>query len=137
MSDKNRYYKEAIRWLEQAVEDLTSAEILFQNRRYYLVCFLSQQIVEKALKAVIYYDGEDLVLGHSVKNLIERVSSIDIKFKQLKEKLPILDSYYIPTRYPNGLPDGIPADVFTQEAAQNALELAKSTVDFVQKYIEA
>jgi HEPN domain-containing protein len=137
MSDKNRYYKEAIRWLEQAVEDLTSAEILFQNRRYYLVCFLSQQIVEKALKAVIYYDGEDLVLGHSVKNLIERVSSIDIKFKQLKEKLPILDSYYIPTRYPNGLPDGIPADVFTQEAAQNALELAKSTVEFVQKYIEA
>ena len=137
MSDKNRYYKEAIRWLEQAVEDLTSAEILFQNRRYYLVCFLSQQIVEKALKAVIYYDGEGLVLGHSVKNLIERVSSMDIKFKQLKDKLPILDSYYIPTRYPNGLPDGIPADVFTQEAAQNALELAKSTVEFVQKYIEA
>ena len=89
------------------------------------------------MKAVIYYDGEGLVLGHSVKNLIERVSSMDIKFKQLKDKLPILDRYYIPTRYPNGLPDGIPADVFTQEAAQNALELAKSTVEFVQKYIEA
>lgn len=137
MNDKNRYYKEAKRWLEQAAEDLTSAEILFQNARYYLVCFLSQQIVEKALKAVLYHDGEDLVLGHSVRNLIERVSSIDIKFKELKDKLPILDSYYIPTRYPNGLPDGIPADVFTQEAAKNALELAKSTVESVQENIKA
>ena len=137
MSDTNRYYKEAKRWLEQAVEDLTSAEILSQHGRYYLVCFLSQQIVEKALKAVIYFDGEDLVLGHSVQNLIERVSKIDIKFKELKAKLPILDSYYIPTRYPNGLPDGIPADVFTKEAARNALELAKSTVESVQGYIKA
>jgi HEPN domain-containing protein len=137
MSDTNRYYKEAKRWLEQAVEDLTSAEILFQHGRYYLVCFLSQQIVEKALKAVIYFDGEDLVLGHSVQNLIERVSKVDIKFKELKAKLPILDSYYIPTRYPNGLPDGIPADVFTKEAARNALELAKSTVESVQGYIKA
>jgi HEPN domain-containing protein len=136
MSDRNRYYKEAKRWSKQAAEDLTSAEILFENERYYLVCFLSQQIAEKALKAVIYYDGEDIVLGHSVKNLIERVSNIDIKFKQLKDKLPILDSYYIPTRYPNGLPDGIPADVFTQEAAMNALELAKITVELVQKHIK-
>jgi HEPN domain-containing protein len=136
LSDQNRYYKEAKRWIEQATEDLTSAKILFKNERYYLVCFLSQQIAEKALKAVIYYDGEDIVLGHSVKNLIERVSNIDIKFKQLKDKLPILDSYYIPTRYPNGLPDGIPADVFTQEAAMNALELAKITVELVQKHIK-
>ena len=137
MSVENRYHKEAKRWLDQAAEDLTSAEILFQNERYYLVCFLSQQIVEKALKAVIYNDGEDLVLGHSVRNLIEKVSKIDIKFKPLKDKLPILDSYYIPTSYPNGLPDGIPADVFTQETARNALELAKPTVEFVQKYIKA
>ena len=136
MSDQNRYYKEAKRWIEQAEEDFTSAEILFKNRRYYLVCFLSQQIVEKALKAVIYNDGEDLVLGHSVKNLIERVSEINTKFNPLKAKLPLLDSYYIPTRYPNGLPDGIPADVFTQEAAKNALELAKITIEIVQKHIK-
>ncbi len=29
----------------------------------------------------------------------------------------ILDGYYVPTRYPNSLPDSIPARVFTREAA--------------------
>lgn len=136
MSKKNRYYKEAKRWIEQAKEDLISAEILFNSKRYYLVCFLSQQIVEKALKSAIYFNGEDLVLGHSVKNLVERTSDFDMKFKELKNKVPILDSYYIPTRYPNGLPEGIPAEIFNQEAAKNALELAKTTVQIVKEYIQ-
>ena len=29
--------------------------------------------------------------------------------------LIIFDTYYIPTKYPNGLPDGIPAEVYTEE----------------------
>lgn len=137
MNEQNRYYKEAKRWLAQAEEDLTSTEILINNKRYYLVCFLSQQIAEKALKAVIYNDGEDLVLGHSVKNLIERASKIAVKFKELEDNLPILDSYYILTRYPNGLPEGIPADVFTQEAAKNALTLAKTVVEYAKEHIKS
>jgi HEPN domain-containing protein len=36
--------------LSQAREDLTSAEILLESERYYLVCFLSQQIAENALE---------------------------------------------------------------------------------------
>jgi HEPN domain-containing protein len=44
----------------------------------------------------------------------------------------ILDSYYIPIRYPNGLPDGIPAEVFTEEAAFGAVELANQAVEFVR-----
>lgn len=44
----------------------------------------------------------------------------------------ILDGYYyIPTRYPNGLPDGIPADVYTQKAAADATGLAGEAVDLV------
>ena len=34
----------------------------------------------------------------------------------------------IPTRYPNGLPDGIPADVYTEGAAQDAVRLAGEAV---------
>jgi len=56
LSETNKYYNEAKRWIEQAKEDLISAKILFDAKRYYLVCFLAQQIVEKALKSVIYFN---------------------------------------------------------------------------------
>ena len=45
----------------------------------------------------------------------------------------MLDGYYIPTRYPNGLPDGIPADVYTEKAASAAVELAEAAVGFVKR----
>ncbi len=77
MSKINKYSKEANRWFEQALEDLKSAKILFENERYYLVCFISQQIVEKALKSVIYFNKEDLVLGHSVKKLADWAGTFD------------------------------------------------------------
>ena len=37
MSEISKYSKEAKRWFEQALEDLKSAKILFENKRYYLV----------------------------------------------------------------------------------------------------
>ena len=40
----------------------------------------------------------------------------------------MLDLYYIPTRYPNGLPDSIPAKVFTEEVAKTAAALADEIV---------
>jgi HEPN domain-containing protein len=135
MNEINRYIKEAERWFEQALEDLKSAQILLEHKRYYLVCFISQQVVEKALKSVIYFNKEDLVLGHSVKKLADWAGNFDEQFKKLSENVSILDSYYIPTRYPNGLPDGIPADVFNKKAAVDALDLAQTTINLVKLYL--
>jgi len=44
----------------------------------------------------------------------------------------ILDSFYVSTRYPNSIPDSIPARVYTQGAAREAAELASETVTFVK-----
>jgi HEPN domain-containing protein len=38
----------------------------------------------------------------------------------------------IPTRYPNGLPGGIPAEAFNQVDAERALELARHVLQFVE-----
>lgn len=127
---------EGKRWFDQAKEDLKSAEYLFKGERYYLVCFLSQQIAEKALKAFLYSEGEDLVLGRSVEELCEWTESLDQDFKDLREKVAILDSYYIPTRYPNALPSSIPAKVFNEKTAKDALELARETVNFVENRLK-
>ena len=136
MSETKKYYNEAKRWIEQAKEDLISAKILFDAKRYYLVCFLAQQVVEKALKSVIYFNKEDLVLGHSVRKLVVWASKFDKRFEEIINKISILDSYYIPTRYPNGLPEGIPADIFNLDAAEKAFELAESTVQIITDYLD-
>ena len=136
MSELNKYYKEAKRWIEQAKEDLISAKILFDAERYYLVCYLAQQIAEKALKSVIYFNKDDLVLGRSVRKLVEWASKFDKRFEDLINKISILDSYYIPTRYPNGLPEGIPAEIFNRDAAEIAFKLAKSTVQIITDYLD-
>ncbi len=131
----NKYQKEAKRWFDQANEDLKSAKILLDNNRFYLVCFLSQQITEKVLKSVLYLNKEDLVIGHSIKNLADWAAQYDKEFKELSKNAAILDTYYIPTRYPNGLPDSIPAEVFPAKTAQEAYDLAKGALKQVKRYL--
>ncbi len=58
--------REGRRWLDQAQVDLQWARHLNEQGAYYLVCFLAQQAAEKALKAFLYAQGEELVVGHSV-----------------------------------------------------------------------
>jgi HEPN domain-containing protein len=57
---------EGTRWLRQAQEDLHWADHLAAEGAHHLACFLAQQVTEKALKAFLYSQGEEIVLGHSV-----------------------------------------------------------------------
>ena len=120
---------EGLRWLEQAQADLSWARHLQSQGAYYLVCFLAQQCAEKALKAFLYAQGEEVVVGHSVRQLCGRVAAYDEQYAVRRDPWAVLDSYYIPTRYPNGLPDDIPARVYGQEVSQGALELATAVVN--------
>ena len=47
-------------WLAQAEKDLEMAEKLYESEQYYLVAFLCQQSVEKALKNLGYSAKNDL-----------------------------------------------------------------------------
>jgi HEPN domain-containing protein len=41
--------------------------------------------------------------------------------------------YYIPTRYPNGLPDSIPARVYSRKAAEGMLDMADRVLALVRQ----
>jgi len=125
---------EGWRWLEQAQADLHWARHLNDQGAYYLVCFLAQQAAEKALKAFLYARGEELVLGHSVRQLCQRAAEHDARFQPSLDDWGVLDSYYIPTRYPNGLPDDIPARVYNRQAAEGALALAQAVAAEVESW---
>jgi HEPN domain-containing protein len=127
--------EEGRRWLEQAEEDLRWAKDLAERGGYHIACFLAQQIGEKALKAVLYAHGEEMVIGHSIERLCQSASGREPKLKEHVTKWAILDGHYVPTRYPNSLPDSIPARVYTRDAAQEAVRLAKEIVDFTHGVI--
>jgi len=128
--------EEGDRWLRQAKQDLDDAQYGRDGGRFHLTCFLAQQSAEKALKAYLYARGQALVLGHSVARLCQDAAELDVDFADLKKRAAPLDKYYIPTRYPNGLPDGIPAEAFDIVDAERALELAESVIAFVETRLE-
>ena len=133
---RNEPLEEGRRWLRQAQEDLRWTRHLAEQGAYYLACFLAQQVAEKALKAFLYAQGEEVVLGHSVERLCAAASAYDPAFGVHARSWSLLDAYYIPTRYPNGLPDGIPADVYTEKAARDAVTLAEEAVEAVRARLE-
>lgn len=48
-------------WLEQAEDDLAWGEDSLKSDHYAQVCFIAQQIAEKAIKAMAFLRGADLV----------------------------------------------------------------------------
>ena len=128
--------EEGQRWLDQAIQDLKWASHLADEGGWHIACFLAQQVAEKALKAFLYAQGEEVVIGHSVARLGASAEKYEAGFSDRVRRWSLLDGYYIPTRYPNGLPDGIPAEVYNEEAAAGAVKLAEETVVYVRQLLE-
>lgn len=126
---------EATRWLAQADYDLRAAQSNADSQLYAYACFISQQAAEKAIKAFLYSRGLRQVFGHSVVELCKQAVRFSKEFVSLGLDAGKLDRFYIPTRYPNGLPGGIPAEEFDQVDASESLALAHQVVDLVKKLV--
>jgi HEPN domain-containing protein len=130
--------REAKRWLTTAEDDIDSAVILKENGKFAHSCFHAQQAGEKALKAVWYFADAD-PWGHSIKKLIEDLNHVDLKLYQSLESYTrmgmVLDRFYIPTRYPNGLPDITPDVAFTNEDADTCITYSRKIIDEVRSIL--
>ena len=117
---------EAERWLAQAVSDLEFARLGLREGFHAQACFQCQQAAEKALKALHYLGGARFVHGHSLVELLDALLDAHPTLASLQEGARRLDQLYIPTRYPNGLPGGVPAQVFSREQTVEAIAQAQS-----------
>jgi HEPN domain-containing protein len=126
---------ESRRWLEQAQYDLKTSQWNAKGELFAPACFWAQQAAEKAAKAYLYSRGERLITGHSVAELLEKCKAHDEEFDSLITIGAFLDRFYIPTRYPNSLPSGIPAHAYRQKDASEAIELAQKILKFVSERI--
>jgi len=126
----------AARWLSTGRDDLTSAEILKDAGRHAHACFLAQQGAEKAVKAMWYMTDQD-PWGHSVQRLLEDLSQT-VSLAEIQDLTLLaasLDKYYIPTRYPNGLPDLTPHKVYSASDSQNAISSAEQLLAAAERFV--
>ncbi len=116
-------------WLAQAQRDLEQAEASREDGRHEWACFAAHQAAEKAVKALHLHLGEE-AWGHVVARLLQE---LPIALPQdLVEKGRVLDGFYIPTRYPNGHPEGAPFEHYGRLQSKEALDYACSIVEFVR-----
>ncbi len=128
---------QAERWLQTAEEDLRAAQALLEAGLHAHACFAAQQCGEKAVKALWYLLGEE-PWGHSIQKLLKEFSAQDRlpDVQSWLEKGAALDKFYVPTRYPNGLPDLTPEQSYFRAEAEHAISLAQFLLDSSRSWFE-
>jgi HEPN domain-containing protein len=96
---------------------------------YEWACFAAHQSAEKAVKALHLHIGQE-AWGHVVARLLEDLPG-DAP-EDLIEAARVLDNFYIPTRYPNGHPQGAPFEHYGRLQSDEAIEYARSILEFVR-----
>ncbi len=127
---------EARRWFIQAQADLAVVRTLRTEGHYAAACFHAQQAAEKALKAVLFSQGSRVVWGHSVRELARQCEAHDCAFAGVSGDAALLDQFYIPTRYPNGLPSpAVPSETYTLAQAGAAQEATERVLRAVETFL--
>jgi HEPN domain-containing protein len=122
-------------WLHQARQDLQQAQLSAAHGHHEWACFAAHQAVEKALKGLHLHNNQQ-VWGHGLGRLFrdlpdEVQERMEAQVPELVERMRILDALYIPTRYPDSLPDGAPSDHFGHLQSTDALTHAGALVDAI------
>ena len=134
---------EARRWLTQAEGDLSTCQHLRAASKPFdaMACFVSQQIVEKSLKAALYHEcglTSDQLHTHDIYLLATKVNNLGRwKNPEIVRLAVDVASYYLPTRYPNALTSPkVPYNSFdgqSRDALDSATEVLRLVKEFIRK----
>jgi HEPN domain-containing protein len=120
-------------WIRQAEDDLRAARLLQEAGQSAQACFLSQQVGEKAIKALLAAEDRDL-RSHSLTALLRTLDEeLAVRWQR---QARVLDKLYAPTRYPDALGDELPADVFGPEDGAAALQAAGELLDWAAHQLQ-
>jgi len=116
-------------WLAQAERDLEQAKASEEDGRHEWACFAAQQSAEKPVKALHLFLGQE-AWGHSVARLLHELPTH--VHPDLLEKGKVLDNAYIPSRYPNGHPEGAPFEHYGPLQSGEAIKHAGAILEFIR-----
>ena len=98
-------------------------------------CFAAQQAAEKAAKAAHAALGQE-AWGHVITELLDALRPHEPAIDEpLLDRARALDKLYIPTRYPNGLASGAPADFYTRPEAERAIGDAEAVLAICRRML--
>ncbi|MBL7162194.1 MAG: HEPN domain-containing protein [Anaerolineales bacterium] len=120
-----------------AEEDLLAAQTLKKDELFAHACFLTQQCGGKAIKSMWFAIGED-PWGHSIQRLVREFPQSDkiSDMETWQKRAASLDKFYIPTRYPNGLPDLTPGQSYFLSDAEEAISQATFFLNASRRLLE-
>lgn len=116
-------------WFAQAEKDIELARLAQSGGSHEWACFAAQQSAEKAVKGLHLFKGQE-AWGHMVAGLLRELP--DPVPDGLVDRGMALDNFYVPSRYPNGHPEGAPFEHFGKLQSSEALTHAGAILDFVR-----
>lgn len=119
-------------WLDYAHNDELNAKSILTHRDGHPngPCFLSQQMAEKYLKALLVLYGKRTPKVHDLLELESLLLPVTPGIRDLHGALTLLNRYYITTHYPGDFPE------FSWKDAKDAYEAALRVKDFVLEKIK-
>ena len=131
--------REAERWIKQSKADLVAAKML-HDRSHSLVCYLSQQCVEKVLKGALYAKcgiPRRELRTHDISRLASSVRRLEGAPVKVVDRSGVVANYYLATRYPDNQPKyRVPAEEYSEKQAKEALEVAEAVYTVLEKFVE-
>jgi len=119
-------------WIAQAMRDLEQAEASAGDGRHEWACFAAQQSAEKAVKGLHLLLGQE-AWGHVVARLLSELTLAVPE--NLIEKGRVLDNFYVPSRYPDGHPEGAPFEHYGPIQSGEAIQYAREILAFVHSCV--
>jgi HEPN domain-containing protein len=119
-------HETAVEWFQYADIDLATAEYLkdMQPQPLNIICYHSQQSVEKYLKGYLFFNGvEQPLKTHDLTLLCEMCYEYNDKFSEIKRACFALNRYSVQPRYPSDME-------ITNNDMHKALEYARKVRDF-------
>ncbi len=120
IKDKEEFEK----WFSQAEADLRTAKNSFNSKDYYASVFWCQQAVEKGLKAIWLFSGNELIKTHDLVRLGRKVYLPEKFFNNLAE----LSILYTEARY-------IPIKNFEGEDVDKFIKFTEEVLEWIRQKI--
>lgn len=126
MNDKERWVLE---WFKKADSDLRAAEVLIslEDPSPDIVCFHTQQCVEKYLKGFLSFHEREFAKTHDLVELLTECENVDSSFAEWEEICRLLTIYSVASRYPDISRE------YTVDEAKEAISFANDLKDFVRR----
>lgn len=124
-------------WLDFAVDDIESAEIMLRENKYNNVCYFSHQATEKSLKGFLVWNNINPPKIHGLITILKLCQNINKDFEIFMPPIRTLSQFYIPTRYPDAPVGSISSGLPSKELAEKTLNYAKEIVQYCRIQIDA